>query len=133
MFPWIYTRTFNQRYAKLLWDSLIQLRIKCPTIANLNIAIDYVESILKKFEHIDGFQELDEEAKSEIKMTGDLPDHVAEHLRKKKGAKVKQGMTIDQANKEAREENLKAKWEAKENDPEYIRKQEARRERRERK
>lgn len=104
MFPWIYTRTFSQPQAQRLWTELISLRIKSPSITNINVVISYVESLLSKFELIDGFADMDLNLKKEIQMRGDLPDGVRIQMSKSGIQLTGQDSSIAQANAQVKME-----------------------------
>lgn len=81
IFPWIYTKPRNQSEAQQLWESLIALKVKCPELS-CEIPINYIESLLKKFELIDGYEGLNQEAKDTILEVGDLPEGVRSTIQK---------------------------------------------------
>lgn len=54
----------------------MSLRIKCPSIANINVVVTYIESLLSKFELVDGFADMDLQLKKDITMRGDIPEGV---------------------------------------------------------
>jgi hypothetical protein len=81
IFPWIYTKPRNQSEAQHLWEALIALKVKCPELS-CEIPINYIESLLKKFELIDGFVNLNQEAKDTIVEIGDLPEGVRTTIQK---------------------------------------------------
>ena len=89
MFPWIYQRSFTHSGATSLWDELIQLRIKCPSIANINIVINYVETLIAKFEDIEGFDKMSDEIKNDIRLRGDLPKGVRVQMSKTPSMKLR--------------------------------------------
>lgn len=80
VFPRIYVDELNQDQANRIWESLIALKVKSPEL-NCTVPIDYVESLLKKFELIDGFEERSQEAKDEIKESGDLPENMSREIK----------------------------------------------------
>jgi len=44
-----------------LWQELISLSIKSSSISSINIAIDYLDSLLAKFNDIEGFDKMSPE------------------------------------------------------------------------
>lgn len=75
IFPRIYIEPLNQTEAHQIWEALIALRMKCPEL-NCEIPINYIESLLKKFELIEGFEEFEQEIQDQIREEGDLPSDV---------------------------------------------------------
>ena len=132
VFPRIYMKPLNQKEAKKVWDALIALKVKCPEL-NCTIPIDYVESILKKYELIEGYEQFSEEIKDDMKNYGDLPQGVK--------TKISSHFKIDQSQKAMEIAQRQVVMEHKKqqevdrvNDPEYIKKKalrDARKQRRE--
>lgn len=79
IFPRIYIEPFNQTDAQRIWDALIALKVKCPDL-NCTVPINYIESVMKTFEIVDGFQEKSQEEKDEIKNYGELPDGIRKSI-----------------------------------------------------
>ena len=81
IFTKIYMDPLNQSEAHLIWEALIALRLKCPEL-DCEIPINYVESLLKKFELIHGYEDYDQETKDGIKKLGELPEGVKRTIQK---------------------------------------------------
>jgi hypothetical protein len=75
IFPRIYLDPLNQKEAQTIWEALVALKLKCPEL-NCDIPINYIESILKKYEVMENYEELEQDQKDQVKETGDLPDGV---------------------------------------------------------
>lgn len=128
VFPKIYMKPLNQRDAKNIWEALIALKLKCPDL-NCDIPIDYIESLLKRFELMDGYEVLEQEVKDEIVQTGDLPEGV------KTTIEYNYGLTgslkaMEQAQDQLLSEQMKGETDSKITDPEFLRKKELREQRR---
>jgi hypothetical protein len=129
IFPRIYMKPLSQKEAKIIWDALIALKLKCP---ELNCTIP-IESLLKKYELIEGYEQFSDEIKDDMKNFGDLPQGVKN--------KISSHFKIDQSQKameiaqrQVVMEHKKLQEEERINDPEYIKKKalrDARKQRRE--
>jgi hypothetical protein len=131
MFPRIYKSPLNQNDATLVWDSLLALQVKCPEL-NLAIPLNYVESLLKKFELIEGFADLDPAVKDTITHVGTLPEGVQTKVRTHSILNQSDKL-LEQAQQEVEDEEREKAKAMRLNDPEIIRKRELREQRRIRK
>jgi len=124
IFPRIYINPWNQKDAKLIWDALIALKLKCPEL-NCEIPIEYIESLLKKFELIDGFESFDQSVKDGIVHFGELPEGV----KTKVGTHFKTGTShkaLELAQQQVIKDSKIEEEQARLNDADYIKKKEAR-------
>ena len=130
VFPKIYLKALNQKEAKKIWDALIALKVKCPEL-NWSIPIEYIESLLKKFELIEGFEGFSDEIKNDMKNYGDLPrgvkTKITSHFKmdqSQKAMEIAQRQVVMEHKKQAETER--------QTDPEYIKKKALREERKKR-
>lgn len=129
MFPWVYQRSFTKDAAMKIWEELVALRIKCPSIPNINTIIDYIDTLIAKFDSVSGYEDMAPEAKKEIRMRGDLPQNVKIQLTKVgKNSMKEASVSLAEANRAVKSEQQKAKRMQILNNPELIQKREARKE-----
>ena len=131
VFPRIYKDEMNQSEAKLVWEALLALKVKCPEL-NMDVPMDYIESLLKKFELLPGFDDLEEDVKLEVKYLGDLPEGIktisGTHSLQNTSNKL-----LEQAQQEIEDEEREKQRLDRLNDPEVLRKKELREQRKSRK
>lgn len=72
IFPRIYLEPLNQTEANLIWEALVALKMKCPEL-DTSIPLNYIETLLKKFEVMEDYEDMDQEVKDQIKEIGELP------------------------------------------------------------
>lgn len=104
-----------------IWEELTILRIKCPTIPNINTIIDYIDTLIAKFDSVVGYDNMAPEAKKEIRMRGELPQNVKIQLTKVGKSSMKDAsVSLVEANRAVKLEQQKAKRMQILNNPELI-------------
>eukprot|EP00344_Euplotes_crassus_P009099 CAMPEP_0197003280 /NCGR_PEP_ID=MMETSP1380-20130617/7593_1 /TAXON_ID=5936 /ORGANISM="Euplotes crassus, Strain CT5" /LENGTH=325 /DNA_ID=CAMNT_0042421737 /DNA_START=362 /DNA_END=1337 /DNA_ORIENTATION=+ len=122
IFPRIYLFPLNKSDAHQVWESLVALKMKCQDL-DCTIPINYIESLLKKFELIDGYEQLTPEQQNKIKDVGELPIGVKKTIMHTNSLDMSK-KAMQEAQQQLISESQHEQRLSKEQDEEYLKKKE---------